>query len=139
MDFSKHLQSEGDLGIKMKKAFNHVLQIHSKAVIIGSDCPEISSEIIEDAFKKLDEFDCVIGPTTDGGYYLLGMKKFNPLLFENIEWSTDKVFKQTQMKLNEAQQNYSLLVTLTDVDTIDDLMKFPNLYEDLINPPTNPI
>ena len=72
--FIKDLQESGDLGDRMKEAFYRALSQHKKAVIIGSDCPQISPELINSAYEKLDIADIVLGPTLDGGYYLLGMQ-----------------------------------------------------------------
>jgi len=125
MTFDKDVQSDGDLGDRMKHAFVKVLQKESKAIIIGSDCPEISAEIIEDAFSRLELADVVIGPTHDGGYYLLGMKEEHPFLFDNMEWSTEAVFENTINRITDAGLLYYLLPQLSDLDNIDDLVKFP--------------
>lgn len=71
--FEKAMQSGDDLGDRMLNAFTFILQNHSKACIIGSDCPTLSAAILEAAFETLDNHDFVVGPSTDGGYYLLGM------------------------------------------------------------------
>jgi len=124
--FKKLLQQGQTLGSKMKTAFEEVLKISDKAVIIGSDCYDISEEIIETAFSKLEEYDVVFGPANDGGYYLLGMSKLHPELFEDIEWSTEKVLKDSIKNLKE--KSYFLLQELIDIDTIDDL-KQTQLYD----------
>ena len=124
--FNKYLQSPGDLGHRMHSAFSVVLANEEKAVIIGSDCPEINSEIINKAFSLLDETDFVIGPTLDGGYYLLGMNKPAPYLFENMKWSVESVFDETVSRILKHQQSYSTLPTLSDLDNEDDLNKFPH-------------
>ncbi len=112
-------------------AFQYVLNSQSKAIIIGSDCPDISSQIIEEAFIRLDKHDCVIGPSEDGGYYLLGMKKLHSALFEDIEWSSSKVMEQTIRKIESLQLSYTQLPKLNDIDTIDDLRQFPDLYQSI--------
>lgn len=126
-DFVKDYQVQSDLGGRMKKAFQKTLIKYEKAIIIGSDCPKISPEIIEDAFFKLDHADVVIGPTFDGGYYLLGIKRMHRFLFENMTWSTSSVFAETQMRIENNELTYSLVDTLSDLDTIDDLNTFPHL------------
>jgi rSAM/selenodomain-associated transferase 1 len=81
--FYKFKQPEGDLGQRMQQAFENVFSIgYEKVVIIGSDCYELTSVIINTAFDVLDQHDLVIGPAHDEGYYLLGMKKLHPLLFK---------------------------------------------------------
>ncbi len=125
--FTKKLQTAGDLGIRMQSAFEKAFeQGYEKVVIIGSDCPEMSSGVLEKAFEKLTEADVVIGPANDGGYYLMGMKKALPL-FENVDWSTRQVLDQTIAHLKKQNLNYILLEKLTDLDTIEDLKHFPNL------------
>src|SRR4030095_16841666 len=117
-------QIEGDLGEKIVAAFDNVLQLHQKAIIIGSDCPEITPADILHAIHLLDRNEIVIGPTVDGGYYLLGCKEKVPALFESIEWSTSVVFQQTIEKIEEQGFTYSLLRTLSDIDTEDDWIRY---------------
>ncbi|MEN2282029.1 TIGR04282 family arsenosugar biosynthesis glycosyltransferase [Algoriphagus sp. SE2] len=115
------IQSSGNLGDKMCNAFlDQFEKGYDKLLIIGTDCPEINSEIIEKAFDELDQSEVVIGPAMDGGYYLLGMNRFIPGIFKNIRWSSDQVLKSTQdfLKLNEIK--HSLLPVLSDVDHIED-------------------
>ena len=120
--FNKHVQEGIDLGERMKNAFETVFSLGAKkAVIIGSDCPQITPEIIDQAFDGLEENDVLIGPAKDGGYYLLGMKKLHPEIFENKEWSTDAVFEDTVLDCIESRLSYGRLETLSDLDTIYDL------------------
>ncbi len=123
-DFKKKPQSKGDLGQKMQAAFQHVMeQQQKKCIIIGSDCYDLSADIIERAFFLLDDSDVVIGPANDGGYYLLGMKSFHPALFMNVEWSTEKVLDQTLAHAKNLNLRVALLEELIDLDTFDDLLK----------------
>lgn len=120
--FNKHLQQGDSLGDRMKNAFETVFTLGAKkAIIIGSDCPELTSEIIDSAFSSLDDKDVSIGPAKDGGYYLLGMKKPIPVLFEDKQWSTDSVFDDTIIDLMENRLIYERLPVLSDLDTIYDL------------------
>ncbi len=123
--FKKLLQQGEMLGDKMNSAFEEVLSVSEKVVIIGSDCYDISEEIIETAFAKLEEYDVVFGPANDGGYYLLGMSKLHTELFEGVEWSTETVLKDSIKNLKG--KTYFLLQELVDIDTIDDL-KQTQLY-----------
>lgn len=126
-DFTKKLQGNYDLGGKMKDAFSILFKMgFEKVVIIGSDCLELSTSIIEQAFELLNEKEVVIGPASDGGYYLLGMKKLFPNLFENKQWSTEHVFQQTIDDLQKENIDYDLLITLTDVDTEENWIKTKN-------------
>lgn len=120
--YSRLLQYGNNLGKRMMNALNYMFQNkYSKAVIIGTDCAELSKEIIEEAFQKLDEYDVVIGPATDGGYYLLGLKKMPKELFKNIQWSTNSVLQTTIERCNTNNLSYFLLKELHDVDEEKDL------------------
>jgi len=121
-DFSKKVQSGEDLGKRMSNAFEHSFKKEKfqSVVVIGSDCAELRTNIIEEAYSKLKDHDFVIGPAEDGGYYLLGMSRFCPDVFEGIEWSTKSVFDQTVKKIEALGFNFALLQTLNDVDNIDD-------------------
>lgn len=128
--FSKQKQIAGDLGTKIKAALLEVqVQSQSPMVIIGTDCYDLDHKAITLAFQALKMTDVVIGPANDGGYYLLGCRKFYPELFENIDWSTDKVMRQTVLKVNQLGLNYFLLEERIDLDTFDDLKAsgFPDM------------
>ena len=126
--FKKHKQNQSpDLGTRMTLAFESEFKNGAqKVVIIGSDCPEISSDIIDRAFNFLESNDFVIGPTFDGGYYLLGMKAFSDEVFKNIEWSTSAVLTATLENINNEQKSYTLLTHLRDLDNEDDLNELSN-------------
>ena len=120
--YKKQLQSGNHLGERMQNAFDHAFKNrYEEVLIIGTDCFELTSPIIEMAFSQLKHHDIVIGPATDGGYYLLGMKSLYPLLFENIEWSTNTVFKKTIAACNQLSLTYYVLLELNDVDEEKDL------------------
>lgn len=119
---------EGDnLGSRMENAFEKVFSSGAeKAVIIGTDVPDLSKNIIEEAFKTLDDNDIVIGPSKDGGYYLLGMKKIYPELFNGIEFSTNTVFNETINQIEKLNLSFCTLPELQDIDTEDDLINWLN-------------
>ncbi|MBI1287337.1 MAG: DUF2064 domain-containing protein [Flavobacteriales bacterium] len=120
--FNKFVQEGNDLGKRMKNAFEQIFALGAeKAVIIGSDCPELTTEIIEEAFNILELKDVVLGPAKDGGYYLFGMKRLLPFLFEGKEWSTDSVLSETIQDLKENRLSYGMLTELSDLDTAEDL------------------
>lgn len=120
--FEKRLQCKGNLGKKMYEALNDSFKERAKkAVLIGSDNYEIGTSIIEKAFTELDKYDVVLGPATDGGYYLIGMKSPDKTLFENITWSKENVLLDTILHIKKAGKTYKLLPTLNDVDTEEDL------------------
>ena len=123
-DFQKSLQVEGDLGSKMKAAFATAFEHSQKAIIIGSDCASLNAEIVADAFAKLDDHDFVIGPAMDGGYYLLGMRSFEPAVFDDMEWSTESVFSDTVKTIEGLGKTYGLLPELSDIDFEEDWEKW---------------
>jgi len=119
----KAKQHGKDLGEKMMNAFKEMFfKGYAKAVIIGTDCPSLNEYIIVEAFERLNEKDIVIGPACDGGYYLLGMKKLYPHLFENIDWSTPHVLNETLYACNKNDLDYFLLPALPDIDEEKDLI-----------------
>lgn len=121
-EFEKLLQADGNLGERMIDAFRAAFAAGmEKAIIIGSDCFDITPELIELAYQKLNNADVVIGPANDGGYYLIGMKNLDVGLFQDIEWSTESVFRDTVSKVKKAAFTYETLPTLIDIDTEDDL------------------
>ncbi len=99
--YHKALQANTDLGNRMQIAFTHLFEKGYKRIcIVGSDCYELSTEIIRGAFRSLDTHEIVIGPARDGGYYLLAMKDGVKTIFEGIDWSTEKVLAQTIQRLS---------------------------------------
>ncbi|MCY7293150.1 MAG: TIGR04282 family arsenosugar biosynthesis glycosyltransferase [Ferruginibacter sp.] len=116
-------QQQGNLlGEKMKFAFEELFNKgYKQCVIIGSDCPGLTKEIVEEAFLDLLENDVAIGPAVDGGYYLLGMNKIILPLFNNKDWGTDSVFKQTITDIENLQLTYKILSVLNDVDEEKDV------------------
>ncbi len=123
--FEKHLQHGGDLGERMHQAFQTAFDGGAgKAVIAGSDCPELEADILNDAFGLLDTYDVVLGPSADGGYYLLGLNMPAPELFENMVWSTETVLSETLVRIKNTGKSCALLPVLNDVDTEEDWLRF---------------
>lgn len=121
MDFER--QKNGDLGEKMHDAFVKGFSCRAqKIVIIGTDCPTLTVDILKEAFLKLKEYDLVIGPASDGGYYLIGLKKRNKYLFKGISWGSGRVLHQTKKKADEYGLNVATLETLCDIDRPNDLL-----------------
>lgn len=115
-------QSGQDLGERLANAFNVVLRSGARhAVVIGSDCPDVSQEVVMRAFQHLNENDVVIGPARDGGYYLLGLSRYIPGVFSSIDWSTERVFNQTIERVRELNLSFTILEALGDVDEPSDL------------------
>jgi hypothetical protein len=118
--FQKFVQRGDDLGRRMANAFEEALQTPAKAVIIGSDCPGMDTALLQEAFLALEEYDFVLGPAHDGGYYLLGMRHFRPEVFAGINWSTEEVLPATLAHMAKLGASCAMLPTLTDVDHLAD-------------------
>ncbi|MBD1999914.1 TIGR04282 family arsenosugar biosynthesis glycosyltransferase [Leptolyngbya sp. FACHB-541] len=115
-------QATGDLGERMRLAFQSAFETGSKHVVtIGIDCPELDSATLAQAFQALQEHDLVLGPATDGGYYLIGLRSLIPELFSGIDWGTDQVFWQTMTAAEAKELAIATLAPLTDVDHPEDL------------------
>lgn len=120
--FQKKLQAEGDLGKKMQTAFQNAFAEGAEmAILIGSDCYELTTELLEEAFNQLETHDAVIGPAADGGYYLIGFSRPNYTVFQNKTWSTASVFQETISDLETHNFSYFTLPVLNDVDEEKDL------------------
>ena len=122
--FNHELQLEHSLGDRMSHAFALLFKKgHKHVIIIGTDCPDITPEIVEEAFRQLSSNDIVIGPAEDGGYYLLGMNRYHATLFQDIQWSSEVVYNQTIEKINDNNLSYYNLPELSDVDEEKDVPK----------------
>jgi uncharacterized protein len=118
-------QGAGDLGARMHGAFlEHFGGGAERVVIIGSDCPDLSAADIESAWEALKTNDVVLGPASDGGYWLIGLRSVQPMLFDNMSWSTDTVFCETLRRAKAAGLKVHLLRQLSDIDTADDWKRF---------------
>jgi rSAM/selenodomain-associated transferase 1 len=118
-----------DIGERMERAFRRAFSEGvSRAVLVGSDIPDLPPELLNDALASLSENDAVIGPAKDGGYYLIGFRRetFLPDIFRGIAWSTDTVFSRTMQIFELAHHKVFLLPPWRDVDTIDDLRDLMN-------------
>ena len=115
--YARALQTGADLGQRMANAFGECFTAGAKqVVIIGSDCLSIGPAHIQAAFEALSQTDVVIGPATDGGYYLLGMSRLHTYLFENMPWSEPQLGAQTRQAIQAHGQTLTLLEELTDID-----------------------
>jgi uncharacterized protein len=120
--YQKRIQEGADLGERMAQAFQSLFSSGYKEVlIIGSDCYELSQEHLEKAFETLHEVDIVLGPATDGGYYMLGLKEPAPAIFTNMTWSSSGVFSETINRLKKLNRRYRLMPVRNDVDEEKDL------------------
>ena len=114
-------QQGEDLGQRMSTAFENLFKKHRSVVLIGCDLPDLTSALISNAFDALQSNDVVIGPSCDGGYYLIGLNKETSDLFKEISWSTEKVLNQTLEKAERLSLKVQLLDRLRDIDTLEDL------------------
>jgi uncharacterized protein len=121
-DFDYIPQTSGDLGTKMRSAFDLAFASgNQQVVIIGIDCPDIDQEILTTAFNSLEHHDLVLGVAADGGYYLIGLHRPIDLLFQNITWGTEQVLTQTKNIAQQLKLDVHYLPTLADVDRPQDL------------------
>ena len=117
-----HCQPEGDLGARMTTAFTAAFAAGAgRVAIIGTDCPGLRAAHLTEAFALLANNEVVLGPATDGGYYLLALRQPQPELFRNKEWSTDSVLADTVADARRLGCRVALLPALRDVDTAADL------------------
>ncbi len=118
-------QGNGDLGSRLQRAFAESFEEGNRRVlIIGSDCPYVITQDIQLAEEALATNDIVLGPATDGGYWLIGMREPQPALFQNIPWSADTVLETTLGRCRENHLSFQLLRTLDDIDVAADWNKF---------------
>lgn len=114
--------ADPDLGERMRAAFDAAFAAgFRRVVIIGSDLPELSADVLHHAFASLDAHDVVLGPARDGGYYLLGMRRMVGDVFAGVPWSTDRVLARTLEILRGMGIEPALLEALADVDEVEDL------------------
>ena len=116
---------EGDhLGARLEKAFRRAFDDGiQRIVVLGSDSPTLPFQCIEEAFDDLAHYDAVLGPSLDGGYYLIGCSKFIPEVFKEISWGKSTVLRETAEALNHSQCSFSYLIDWYDIDTDEDLMR----------------
>ena len=119
-------QTDGDIGCRMQAAIAGHLGRMQRLLLIGSDCPDLTAAIMEEAFAALTTNDLVLGPAYDGGYYLIGARKERASvicnkLFQDIPWGTDDVYRTTKSRAEEHQLRCHTLIRLHDIDTPADL------------------
>lgn len=120
-------QKGADIGEKMKNAFKSVFRRgYAKAVLVGSDIPGLSAELIRESFRQIDRRGAVIGPAKDGGYYLVGFAKnaFCHGMFSGVGWGKASVFKKTMEVFKKNGRRAGVLPKLRDVDSIKDVLYY---------------
>ncbi|MEX0268047.1 TIGR04282 family arsenosugar biosynthesis glycosyltransferase [Leptolyngbyaceae cyanobacterium UHCC 1019] len=121
-DLMYTVQGEGDLGDRMGRSLQSALNAGvDRVLIIGTDCPDLTASLLEQAFCELEQHDLVLGPASDGGYYLIGIRRWIPRLFRGIAWSTASVLERTLAIAAELSLSVALLPVLSDVDYPADL------------------
>ena len=126
-DLIYHPQGEGDLGMRMSGAMRSAFTSGiASAIIIGTDCPSLKSDLIAEAFQMLNQNDLVLGPATDGGYYLIGLRRLIPQLFVGINWGTSEVLQKTVEIANNLKLAVAKMNLLSDIDRPEDLAKIAN-------------
>ncbi len=126
-------QAGGDLGARMTSFFDSCFRDGAeRVVLIGSDSPTLPIEYVDSAFRLLRETDVVLGPTDDGGYYLVGASRDVAGIFADIDWSTAIVWEQTVARLGELRLSYETLPQWYDVDELPDLER---LRDELLQTP----
>jgi rSAM/selenodomain-associated transferase 1 len=115
-------QGSGDLGDRMARAIHSAFQEGCmRILVVGSDCPGLTGSIMSRSLSLLGDTDVVLGPATDGGYYLIGLRRDTPELFQNIDWGTDRVLEQTLNRIESLGLKKAILEELDDIDRPEDL------------------
>lgn len=128
--YGSYVQRGKDLGERMSVALKDrfYLEPDSNILLIGSDCPELTPDILELAFKKLATHDIVTGPSVDGGFYLIGMKRWNEGLWQNIIWSTEEVYPILLKNIKDLNLTFYELPMKADIDTLQDFIPFQDSF-----------
>jgi len=135
-DMPLYTQQGDDLGERMHHAMHHSLTQYSQCVLIGSDCPAITTDYIQQAFNALNSHSICLGPATDGGYVLIGATEIYSELFAHTEWSTSTVLQQCLTNIDKLNVSHHLLTTLWDIDTPNDFIENQSTIEQLLNKPS---
>ncbi len=121
-DYDVWPQPDRSLGERLAAFFDDSFAAGAqRVVVVGSDSPSLPREFVEEAFRLLRNHDCILGPATDGGYYLIGQCGPSRSLFESVEWSSARVLEQTVANIAKSGARLTLLPPWYDVDTLDDL------------------
>ncbi len=129
-------QGAGDLGCRMGRALADAFRDGAaRAVVVGADCPGITPRLLREAFERLADADVALGPATDGGYYLIGLRRLVPELFHAIAWGGEHVLQSTLDRAAELSQSVALLEPLSDVDRPEDLTVWRRIAAEGGSPP----
>jgi rSAM/selenodomain-associated transferase 1 len=123
-------QSDGDLGERMYAAFDTAFaEGYAPVVLVGTDCPELTEELITSAFDQLTDHDVALGPAADGGYYLIALRAPVPVLFKGIDWGSASVFETTVSAANNHGLSVATLPLLRDIDRPEDVRYYESLKD----------
>lgn len=122
-------QTEGDLGARLERALHELHTRGGPAIIVGSDHPDLPADLIHRAFTALGHHDLVLGPTPDGGYYLIGTTGPHRGLLDGVEWSTSRTAEQTERRARERGLAVARLGSWPDVDTWEDVLALSGRLE----------
>lgn len=118
-------QGDGDLGDRMARVVQRVLSQGEQVILVGTDCPDLIHQRLNQAIAALNMHRAVMFEALDGGYTLLGLQTFDPSVFTQIDWSTDKVSTQTQLAFSQLGWQCKVLGKLADIDRPEDLHWLP--------------
>ena len=122
------IQKGNTLGDRMSNSLKIGFETYEKVLLVGADIPLLSEAIIVDGFQKLDKCDLVWGPAEDGGYYLVGMSRWTPQVFQLKNWSHPLVLSDSLTIAQQHRLSSDFTTNLNDLDTLEDLKKFPKYY-----------
>lgn len=120
------LEQKGkDLGERMCRAFKRIFdQGYENVILVGSDIPHLTRETLENAFSQLKIYDMVLGPTVDGGYYLIGMNQLDNEVFNGQNWGNSSVFENTKRTIKRLGYSVGLTKAYLDLDDIEDIRQY---------------
>ena len=118
-------QLDGDLGARMRHAFERVLVDHDVAIMLGTDSPDLTAEMLDQSVRELDRHDAVFVPALDGGYALIGLRQVIPTFFADMPWSTGAVMNLTRERLRESGLSWHEHPPVADIDEPGDLTHLP--------------
>ncbi|MHB8841393.1 MAG: TIGR04282 family arsenosugar biosynthesis glycosyltransferase [Candidatus Aquicultor sp.] len=116
-------QGKGDLGERINRILGILFKSFDRVLVVGADSPTMPYEVLESAIDGLSDHDVVIGPSQDGGYYLLGLRGYFESLFDRIDWSTHVVLRQTLDHIRSGNLSVKQLLTWYDIDTPVNLLR----------------
>lgn len=123
-----YVQRGTNMSENVQSAFEDLLDDYEKVALIGCDVPQLSSETVIKAFNALASYDVVLGPSEDGGYYLVALKKPHDI-FKGVPWGKPQLLEEQMKLLKEKKLTFVLLHKLPDVDTVDELKHLKNVLK----------